>query len=155
VRIAFIFFLLSGLLTSQFCYGQTTPATPIAFSDFFRLPIGPRGVEPTPTLLQLKDKRVELTGFMVGQEQMPVGYFLLTPRPLRLSEHADGDADDLPVNTVAVLLPASDQQLAITLIHKPMKLTGILKLGYHAMPDGRVVWLRLLIDAPITPSILF
>ncbi len=43
---------------------------------------------------------------MVLQESPVAGRFLLTPRPVQMSQHADGEADDLPPSTVTVYLDA-------------------------------------------------
>jgi len=110
------------------------------------MPAGPRGLNPGKAVLALDGQRVRITGFMVTQEDAPVGRFFLTPVPLRMSESADGDADDLPLNTVVVLMPPAEQSLPLP--HTPglLQLTGILHYGRHELPDGRVVWLRLQLD---------
>jgi hypothetical protein len=120
----------------------------LRFRDFFASPIGPRGLEMTAALKAADGKRVQLTGYMVAQEDAPTGHFFLTPLPLRMSEHADGDADDLPPSTVLVVMPTRDA--GHTLSHTPglLRLTGVLKVGRHQMDDNRVVWVRLLLDAP-------
>ena len=127
---------------------DTTTVQDIRFRDFFASPIGPRGLEMTAALKAADDKRVQLTGYMVAQEDAPTGHFFLTPLPLRMSEHADGDADDLPPSTVLVVMPTRDA--GRTLPHTPglLRLTGVLKVGRHQMDDGRVVWVRLLLAAP-------
>jgi len=126
----------------------SAPAQDLRFRDFFASPIGPRGLEMTAALKAADGKRVQLTGYMVAQEDAPTGHFFLTPLPLRMSEHADGDADDLPPSTVLVVMPTRDA--GRTLPHTPglLRLTGVLKVGRHQMDDSRVVWVRLLLDAP-------
>ncbi len=144
--------LLCFLATSQpLSLAQTSaPSTQeIKFKDFFRWPVGPLGLEFTDTIKRTDNQRVSILGYMVAQEKNPVGQFLFTSLPLRTSEEADGDADDLPANTLAVLLPAlPGQGKAQPITHRPglIKLTGTLKIGRHELEDGRIVWVRLLLD---------
>jgi hypothetical protein len=115
----------------------------LKFSSFFRQPIGPRGLELSDSLRAADGRVVRLVGYMVSQEELQPGRFLLTPRPVRMSEHADGDADDLPPATVTVLLDET-QRDRIT-VHQPglVELTGRLQLGREEDASGRVSWVRL------------
>ena len=123
-------------------------ATPqdLKFREFFANPVGPRGLEISTTLQAAHGRRVRLTGYMVAQEDAPSGRFFLTPLPLRMSEHADGDADDLPPSSVLVVMPAQDSVRVLP--HTPglLQLTGVLQVGRHELAGGRVAWIRLLLD---------
>lgn len=133
-------------------------ARPLAFADFFVQPIGPRGLQPTPRLLAAVGQPVQLTGFIVKREQPLPGHFLLTPRPVSMAEHADGEADDLPAQTVTVLLPASQRDRIVAAEPGPVTLSGRLAWGPAEDETGRVSWLRLQLDegalavAPGTPA---
>lgn len=115
----------------------------LKFGDFFQQPIGPRGLEFTEQLRSANGQTVRMVGWMVAQETPPAGYFLLTPRPVRLSEHADGEADDLPAATVLVRLP--ENLAGYNPPHQDglIELTGTLAVGRAVEPDGRVSWVRL------------
>ena len=89
---------------------------------------------------------------MVAQEDAAKGRFFLTPMPLRMSEHADGDADDLPATTVVVMMPDGDRVRSIPHQSGLMQLTGVLQLGRQELDDGRVSWLRLLLDPPLSTA---
>jgi hypothetical protein len=119
----------------------------LPFASFFKTPVGPRGLEISPALQAARGQRVRLVGYMVAREEPEAGRFLLTPRPVRLSEHADGEADDLPPATVTVLL-ASDQA-AWRLPHQDglIELVGRFDVAREEGPDGRVSWFRLHLDA--------
>jgi hypothetical protein len=93
-----------------------------------------------------KGRQVRLVGYMVAREESEAGRFLLTPRPVRMSEHADGEADDLPPATVTVLLPAD--QATTRLPHQDglIELTGRFEVGRDEASDGRVSWFRLYLD---------
>ena len=115
----------------------------LRFGDFFSRPIGPAGLEISSTLRRAAGRRVRLSGYMVQQENPPVGHFLLTPRPVRMSEHADGDADDLPPATVRVALDPTQQDWRVPHRNGLLTLTGVLSVGREEDGDGRISWVRL------------
>jgi len=126
--------------------GQRDGVLDLKFADFFMQPVGPRGLAIADALRAADGRRVRLVGYMVAQEQPAVGQFMLTPRPVRLSEHADGEADDLPPATVHVMLDEGHRGAVVP--HKPglIALTGRLQVGRAEDPSGRVSWLRLHLD---------
>jgi hypothetical protein len=115
----------------------------LPFSSFFRRPIGPRGLELSDALLQADGRQVRLVGYMVSQETPLAGRFLLAPRPVRLSEDADGAADDLPPGTVTVLLDAGQRERIVAHQSGLLALSGRLAVGRAEEADGRVSWVRL------------
>lgn len=116
----------------------------LRFSDFFQFPVGPRGLEPQPALQQAAGKQVLLTGYMVQQEHGSLpGQFFLTPRPVQMSEHADGDADDLPPATVRVALAPEQADWVVPHTRGLIQLQGRLSLGRQEASDGRVTWVQL------------
>lgn len=118
-------------------------ALDLKFGQFFQQPVGPRGLALSDTLRAADGRQVRLVGYMVAQETARPGRFWLTPRPVRLSEHADGEADDLPPSAVTVLL--DDAQQARVVAHRDglVVLTGTLAVGRAEDPSGRVSWVRL------------
>jgi len=122
------------------------PVSELHFQDFFKLPIGPKGLEISPALRQANGQVVTLTGYMVQQEVPTPGEFLLTPRPVQMSEHADGDADDLPPATVRVLLAPTQHAWAVPHVRGLVRLTGQLAVGRLEGDDGRVSWVRLQLE---------
>jgi hypothetical protein len=127
---------------------QDPVETPVdlPFEAFFARPIGPRGLEPSQRLQAANGHCVRLQGYMVAREQATPGSFLLTSRPTRLSEHADGDADDLPPATVSVQLHPSQRARIVTAQAGLLALTGRFQLGRAEDADGRVSWFRLLLE---------
>jgi len=116
----------------------------LRFSDFFKFPVGPRGLEITPALQQAAGKQVLLTGYMVQQENgSKPGQFFFTPRPVQMSEHADGDADDLPPATVLVKLSPEQATWLIPHTRGSIQLQGTLAVGRQEAQDGRVTWVQL------------
>ena len=121
---------------------QALPAT-LRMQDFFQLPIGPRGLVITDRLRQAQGTVVRLTGYVVQQEVATLGQFLLTPRPVLMSQHADGEADDLPPATVFVRLDVDRQDWAVAHARGLVEVTGTLDVGRQEERDGRVSWFRL------------
>lgn len=119
----------------------------IRFNDFFKFPVGAAGLQMTDSLRLANGKTICLVGYMVKQENPMVGRFMLTPLPLETNEHADGEADDLPVSTVVVHLDESQQSFNIP--HTPglIALQGVLKVGRHEDEDGRISWIQLQLTA--------
>lgn len=138
--------LLTLPVASAHAQASESDAVELKFASFFKQPIGPRGLEFGDALRAADGRRVRLVGYMVAQEQPIEGRFMLTPRPVRLSEHADGEADDLPASTVTVLL--DEHQVNRVITHQPglVALVGRLQVGRAEDASGRVSWVRLLLD---------
>lgn len=124
----------------------TTPPLRVAFQDFFTLPVGPAGLQLSPAVQAAQGRRVRLVGYMVAREQAEPGRFMLTPRPVHMSEHADGEADDLPPATVTVLLPADQATTRLPHQEGLIELIGRFEVGRDEADDGRVSWFRLHLD---------
>lgn len=122
---------------------STMTVNRISFGDFFRLPIGPAGLEISQRLKNADRKVVQLTGYMVQQESVTPGQFLLTARPVQMSEHADGEADDLPAATARVRLDADRNNWVVPHIRGPIHLEGELQVGRQEDTNGRVYWVTL------------
>jgi hypothetical protein len=73
-----------------------TGVAELKFSEFYRQPTGPRGLDFTDELRNLDGKRVRILGYMVKQEEPVAHCFLLTPVPVRLNEEEYGFCEDMP-----------------------------------------------------------
>ena len=126
----------------------TLPAgvTELNLKEFYKFPVGPLGLEPTQKLLSLKDKRVQITGYMVKEEEPSAGLFMLAPLPVSLAEKEDGPADDLPPATLFVHVPTGDKNKIIAYLPGIWRLTGILKLGNQDEANGRISYTRIILD---------
>ena len=133
----------TGMASAQ---GGEDEAINLAFASFFRQPIGPRGLEFSAALRAADGQRVRLVGHIVTQEHAVAGRFLFAPRPVRLSEDADGDADDLPAATVTVVLPEHLRERFVAPQPGPIAITGRLHVGRAEDASGHVSWLRLDLD---------
>jgi len=115
----------------------------LKLNRFFKMPIGAQGLVINDTIRQAQGKQVRLVGYVVQQEVATLGQFLLTPRPVSMSQHADGEADDLPPATVFVSLHPDQRDWAVAQAHGLVEVTGTLDLGRQEERDGRVSWFRL------------
>lgn len=127
--------------------------TNIKFGDFFRMPVGPFGLEPTDKLVALNGRRVRLVGYVVREEQSAPGRFLLSPLPISLGDEDESQADDLPPSTVFVHLQGVKERV-VPYVVGLVKLTGVLELGARDEGDGRVSTVRLVLDARESKQIL-
>lgn len=155
-------FVLRGVMSlvlalpalAGFSASAAEPPQALEFSEFFQTPVGRKGLELSDTLRRLNGQRVSLTGYMVKQEHPIAGRFWFAPLPLSLSEHADGDASDLPASTVMVTLDPLQLDRVVEHRSKLLRLTGILDLGRKEDEIGRVTWIRLKLDAEqLAPAI--
>ena len=132
------------------CIASAQTPVDLAFRDFYQQPLGPRGPQITETLRRADGQTVRLVGFMVQQEQAQPGRFMLSPRPVQMSEHADGDADDLPLALATVYLDTEQQGWVVPYTRGLIALTGKLEVGRFEELDGRVSWVRLRLPAQAT-----
>ena len=135
--------------------GELAPladTTDLKFGDFFKRPVGPRGLEATPLLRSLDGQRVRIVGYMVRQDSTlgVTGLLVLAPLPVTMGEEDESFADDLPASALYVHL--AEAQKAQRLPHMPglMALTGTLQLGAAAESDGRRSMVRLLLDDAVS-----
>ena len=138
------------LLSVAGAMAQAQGVLELRFADFYQQPQGPQGPQMTELLRHADGQKVRLVGFMVQQEVPSLGRFMLSPRPVQLSEHADGDADDLPLALATVYLDAEQQDWVVPYTRGRIALTGHLELGRKEESDGRVSWVRLRLPAQAT-----
>ncbi|MEO7431449.1 MAG: hypothetical protein ABIR62_05380 [Dokdonella sp.] len=119
----------------------------LKFQDVFKLPAGPRGLEPTARLLDLDGKRVRIVGYMVQQDARIADSFLLSPLPVLLGDEDESLADDLPPSTLRVELPTS-RGVVVPALPGLLQLTGTLRVGMQTdAATGRATPARLVLDA--------
>lgn len=127
----------------------TPPAETIsslAFEDFFKRPIGPRGLEPGAALLALAGTRVSLSGFVAHGPDPQPALAILAPVPVAIGDEDEGLADDLPASVA--YLRWTDPRIArgLASCRRAVNVTGRLELGRRAEPDGRMSFVRLDVD---------
>jgi hypothetical protein len=119
--------------------------TELKFADFYTMPLGPRGLECTEWLKQLDGKRVRILGFMVRQTRPAMGIALLASYAITTHEGEYGLCDDLPAATLFVVVPKF-RGIAVPFTPGPLLLTGRLELGRREESDGRVSYVRLVLE---------
>ncbi|MEY4447000.1 MAG: hypothetical protein RLZZ433_15 [Pseudomonadota bacterium] len=136
-----------GLTCSIHVRAQTnvdsSDVMPLELRSFFKIPMGPRGMEVTQDVQKASGQRVRITGYMVKYENPLPGSFLLSPRPVQMSEHADGDANDLPAAVCWVYLDPSQSNLSIPHLPGPITVEGQFKFKREEAADGSVAWFHL------------
>jgi hypothetical protein len=125
----------------------------LKFREFFRLPIGPRGLEPSQKLLALDGKRVRLIGYMADREEPAAGFLILAPLPVSISEAEDGPADDMPASVAYVHLDGFSEQV-LPYVPGLLAFTGTLSIGAHEEADGRVSTVRLHLNTDASRALL-
>lgn len=132
---------------------QTETSKVVTFQEFFKSPIGPKGMEFTPKALALQGQRVSLSGFMVKTDLLRQGRFFLAPKALEVNEADDGPANDLPVHTVLVKLDPSQASLVLAHQEGVMRIEGKLDIGREENNLGEVSWIRLL-ASPLAVNVM-
>jgi hypothetical protein len=140
-----------GALSVTLASGAASDVTPapatLGFADFYKVPIGPRGLEPGRKLLALAGSRVELVGYVARRADPASGPAILAAVPVELGDEDEGLADDLPAS-VAYLHPLRDD-LVVSLgaCRGAMRVAGRLEIGPLSEPDGRTSFIRVLADS--------
>jgi len=125
--------------------------TELKFAEFYKTPVGLRGLEPTDKLRRLAGRKVRLLGYMVRTDRPVEGRLILAPFPQNLHEHEYGLVDDLPPQIVFVTVPDQAGKV-VPFTPGLLLLTGTLELGNRLEPDGRVSHVRLVLDAPVVAT---
>lgn len=139
----------------------------LKFEDFFRLPVGPKGLELTEKVRALDGRRVRILGWQVVEsvsvcnsdpnaanpkrkfaarfEACVPGRLLLCSTPQVVDFNHYGHCEDLPPQVLYVTVPEYYGQ---PVPHTPgmLLLTGTLEMGNRTEPDGRISSIRLTLD---------
>lgn len=128
-------------------------ATTLLFRELYRMPVGPRGLEPTEKLLRLNGHQVCMRGYMAHQELPLAGIFVLSPLPVAMGDQDDSLADDLPPSAVFVHMEGQSPQ-PVPHVAGIVQVTGVLSVGPREEPDGHVSHVRLLVDMAQADALL-
>ena len=132
------------LLALALFAGAAAAQTDLRFNEFYRLPIGPKGLEPSRKLLALEGQAVRLVGYRVPVADAPPGLLILSPLPVSLGDEDESFADDLPPSSVYVHLP--EAMAAALPPGGLLSLSGRLQLGAQREADGRFSFVRLVLE---------
>jgi len=137
------------LLALALFAGAAAAQTDLRFNEFYRLPIGPRGLEPSRKLLALEGRSVRLVGYRVPLADAPPGLLILSPLPVSLGDEDESFADDLPASAVYVHL--SEAAAAALPAGGLLSVSGRLQLGAQREADGRFSFVRLVLENSDAP----
>jgi hypothetical protein len=135
--------LLVGCAAPPDRHSTASPEPELKLGEFFKLPVGPKGLEPTAKLLARNGQRVVVQGHMVKEEEPLPGLMMLSPVPVAMAELADGPSDYLPPATLFVHLPDEDRQRFAAYQPGIWRVKGVLELGGKSEPNGRVSYARI------------
>jgi hypothetical protein len=127
------------------------PATGLEPPDAARLSFerlfspGPGPARFTPETRALAGRRVRIVGHMVRMELPPRAAFYLAARPVEADESGGGTAD-LPPSVIRVEVPWIAGE--VPWIEGPVDVVGKLELGRAEDEEGRVSWIRVVLDPP-------
>ncbi|ADI29151.1 hypothetical protein [Methylotenera versatilis] len=125
--------------------------TDIKFRDFFKMPIGKRGLELNDKFMSLDGKRVRILGYMAKVETPTSGMFVLASLPVELGDEDDSLSDDLPANSIFV--HTDPKPFVVPHITGLISLTGTLSIGSQLEADGHVSMARLILDPEISKAL--
>lgn len=97
----------------------------------------------SPRTEALAGKRVRIRGYMVQMEDPPEGAFQLAARPIFQDESGGGTGDISPAS-VRVRLREAEARVAWT--PGPIEVVGTLELGREEDAEGRVSFVRLVLE---------
>ena len=124
--------------------------TDLKFREFFKMPIGARGLEASAKLVALAGQRVRILGYMARQALPGAGTFILAPLPVALGDEDESLSDDLPASSVFVHFnPGVD----VAHFSGLLRLTGTLSLGPFDEADGHVSTVRLELDPGVAQAL--
>jgi hypothetical protein len=118
----------------------------LRFQDFYKLPVGPRGLEPTHQLLSLNGKRVRILGYMAEIQCENKREFIFSPVPLQPQPEEYGLCDDIPATHILVTVPGNPDE-PLHHVSGPLLLTGLLAVG-ESSKSGETSFVRMQLDAP-------
>ena len=117
----------------------------LKFADMFKLPVGPKGLEPTARLRALDGKRVRMIGYVVQQEPPLAGAFTLSPLPVVAGDEDESLADDIPASAMLVRLPHA-KDARVPALPGLIQVSGVLHVG-ASEAGGRVAGAHIDLDA--------
>jgi len=118
-------------------------ATPLRFAEFFKRPVGPRGLEPTPTLMSLAGSTITIQGFVARTGDGPQSPAILAPVPVLLGDEDESLADDLPPSSVHLHLDQPAMRTALQQCGGLLAVQGVLDIGPQHEADDRISFVRI------------
>ncbi len=122
-------------------------AVDLKFNEFYKMPVGPKGLELTPKMLNLVGKKIRIMGYMAKADPALPGMFILSPVPVEMGDEDEKLVDDFPPNSLFVHMDES--QLTVPYTEGLLTLSGVLNVGNFAESDGHISTFQLELDPEI------
>lgn len=122
--------------------------TDLKFNELYKMPVGPRGIEPSAKLQSLNNKLVRIVGYMAKQETLTPGLFIMTPLAVNIGDEDDKFADDMPANSIFVHLEGANQ--VVNYVPGLINVVGVLNVGSKHEIDGRISYVQLKLDSKLS-----
>ena len=100
----------------------------------------------SPRTEALAGQRVRIRGYMVQMEDPPEGAFYVAERPVFQDESGGGTGDIPPASVRVRVREAEGAQVPWT--PRPIEVVGILETGREEDAEGRVSFVRLVLEEP-------
>jgi hypothetical protein len=101
----------------------------------------------SPRTEALAGRRVRIRGYMVQMEEPPEGAFYVAARPVFQDESGGGTGDIPPASVRVRVREAEGAQVPFT--SRAIEVVGTLEIGREEDPEGRVSFVRLVLEEPI------
>jgi len=124
------------------------PEVPAALAFERLYSAGPAGVRIAPEVEALAGRTVRIVGHMVRMEEPSRSAFYLAARPAAADE-SGGGTGDVPPGAIRVELPALAGD--VPWLAGPVEVVGRLEVGRAEDAQGRVSFLRIVVDLPPAP----
>lgn len=126
--------------------GHALPPPPsgvaeLRFANIFRLPAGPRGLEPMPEFVALDGRMVRIVGYRVRAEPLEHGGFIIAPFAVTIGDDDENLSDDLPASSLYVDAD-DDAAPSGTDGARLVSVTGVLHVG-ATRAQGRILPARI------------
>lgn len=102
-----------------------------------------------PEVEALRGRRVRAVGYMARMEDAPKGAFYLTRFPVEAEEGGAGTGD-LPPGALRIEIPRLAGE-EVAWVPDVVEAVGTLEVGRAEDAEGRVSWLRVVVDGPSAP----
>lgn len=131
-------------------HGDSGAAVALSFSELFKHPVGPRGLEYSAKARELEGRLVRVCGHVVRQSPPVPWRVLLSPVAVTLHDLEFGLCDELPASAVRLILPRATPPV-LPPVPGLVTVEGILELGLNEEADGRTTAARIRV-APAAPG---
>lgn len=137
-------FALTAALALSADAGRAREPFPLELRELFVTAQGRTRLSPRTEALA--GQRVRIRGYMMQMEDPPEGAFYVAARPVFQDESGGGTGDIPPASVRVRVREAEGAQVPWT--PRPIEVIGILEIGREEDAEGRVSFVRLVLEEP-------